>query len=150
MRQAWHCMPAPCVRDPCRSRTPLRCPACCTQDCPCLALPRLLRNVAEDIAQRRRAETRLAEAFEPLLSLGSDHLPPAKPAEISLLKGLARIKQAVAEAMADASRELLAVQPKVGNPAARLAEGLNATKPYSTAAAPSTPSTNTRSAITPL
>lgn len=78
---------------------------------PALALPRLLRNVAEDIAQRRRAETRLTEAFEPLLSLDSEH---AHTAEVGLLNGFDQINQNIAEALADASHELLAIQPYTG------------------------------------
>ncbi|MFJ8637021.1 LuxR C-terminal-related transcriptional regulator [Streptomyces sp. NPDC093568] len=81
---------------------------------PALALPRLLRNVAEDIAQRRRAETRLAEAFEPLLSLGMGHVAPPTPAEISFLKGVDQINQSITKAMAEASHELLAIQPYNG------------------------------------
>ncbi|MGC9540069.1 helix-turn-helix transcriptional regulator [Streptomyces sp. UG1] len=93
---------------------------------PALALPKLLRKVAEDIAQRRRAETRLAEAFEPLLALGSQHAPSAEPAEISLLKGFDQINQAITEAMTDASRELLTIQPHNGrDPGPGLAQALN-------------------------
>ncbi|WP_230885493.1 helix-turn-helix transcriptional regulator [Streptomyces spinoverrucosus] len=94
---------------------------------PAAALSLLLRNAAEDIAKRRQAETRLAEAFGPLLVFGSERLSPAEPSELILLKGLGSIKHAIAEAMTSASSELLAMQPYNGQPpaAARLAKALD-------------------------
>ncbi|MFJ8535628.1 LuxR C-terminal-related transcriptional regulator [Streptomyces sp. NPDC093591] len=92
---------------------------------PALVLPRLLRPIAEDIAQRRRAESRLTEAFEPLLALDIEQANPAEPTGVSLLRGLERINLAIADAMAAASGELLAIQPHYGTKsAARLAESL--------------------------
>jgi DNA-binding CsgD family transcriptional regulator/sugar-specific transcriptional regulator TrmB len=94
---------------------------------PVLALPRLLRGIAEDIAARRRAETRLAEAFEPLLALGTGPGSDAGTGPITLLSGLERINKAILEAMLQSSDELLAIQPHVSHtqtPAEARAEAL--------------------------
>ncbi|MFE7274150.1 helix-turn-helix transcriptional regulator [Streptomyces sp. NPDC057623] len=92
---------------------------------PVLALPRLLRNIAEDIARKRRAEELLAEAFEPLLAVDPGQPPAADAAGITVLSGLAQIRQRLAEAMAEASEEALAIQPHHGTSVAvRLAESL--------------------------
>ncbi|MFD7135277.1 LuxR C-terminal-related transcriptional regulator [Streptomyces sp. NPDC059894] len=78
---------------------------------PGVALPRLLRVVAEDIARRRRQETRLAEAFEPLLALAVPGADPADSAELVLISGLGRINQVITRTMTRASGEVLAIQP---------------------------------------
>ncbi|MEV6181762.1 LuxR C-terminal-related transcriptional regulator [Streptomyces sp. NPDC052016] len=83
---------------------------------PAVALPRLLRTVAEDIARRRRQEARLAEAFEPLLALAVPSAHPADAAELRLLSGLDRINQVITRTIAEASEEMLAVQPRGRNP----------------------------------
>ena len=82
---------------------------------PAVALPRLLRAVAEDIAAHRRRETRLAEAFEPLLALAAPDGDATGTGEIHMLNGLDRINSVITRTMAGASREVLAIQPHAGH-----------------------------------
>ncbi|WP_406475327.1 LuxR C-terminal-related transcriptional regulator [Streptomyces sp. NBC_01615] len=91
---------------------------------PAVALPRLLRATAEDIARQRQHDARLAEAFEPLMRIGSHHSATAETPTISVLSGLQRINIAIAQSMADANEELLAIQPYNGRHAAALAESM--------------------------
>ncbi|ELP67169.1 helix-turn-helix transcriptional regulator [Streptomyces turgidiscabies] len=79
---------------------------------PPVALHRLLRGAAERITAERRREERLAELFEPLLSVETPALRTDTPT-ISVLLGSRRINQAITEAMATASEELLSVQPSI-------------------------------------
>jgi len=78
---------------------------------PALALPRLLRDIEEDIARRRRHETRLAELFAPLLALGAPHATAVDTPGVSLHSGLDRINAAIGRAMGAATEEVLIVQP---------------------------------------
>lgn len=92
---------------------------------PAVALHRLLRTSADRIADERRREQRLAETFEPLLRIDGQRTTASDLPGISVLNGIVRINEAIAAAMADASRELLAIQPYDGrSPAARLAMSL--------------------------
>lgn len=88
---------------------------------PAVALPRLLRGIAEDIAQRRQAEARLAEAFEPLMALGPGHPDPTDAAEIVLLSGSDQIDDAIRQAMLRSSDEVLTIQPGGKRPVSLLA-----------------------------
>ncbi|MGI5196174.1 LuxR C-terminal-related transcriptional regulator [Streptomyces sp. CA-288835] len=83
---------------------------------PAIALPRLLHTSAEDIARQRQREARLAEAFAPLMRIDGRHTAAADTSTISTLSGTERINRAIAQAMADANEELLAVQPHIGQP----------------------------------
>ncbi|WP_217250807.1 helix-turn-helix transcriptional regulator [Streptomyces sp. AC602_WCS936] len=79
---------------------------------PTLALPRLLHRMEEDIARRRRAESQLTEAFEPLLALGATDGPDLPTADgIIVLHGIDRINDAIGHATREASREILTIQP---------------------------------------
>jgi DNA-binding CsgD family transcriptional regulator/sugar-specific transcriptional regulator TrmB len=78
---------------------------------PALALPRLQRGIAEDIARRRRSEELLAEAFEPLLAMDAEHVDAVHAMGGTLISGLGQISQTIDQAMADTSDELLAIQP---------------------------------------
>ncbi|MEU2289043.1 helix-turn-helix transcriptional regulator [Streptomyces sp. NPDC013178] len=82
---------------------------------PAVALPRLLRTIADDIARRRRQETWLAEVFEPLLALAVPSAEPADAAELRLISGLDRINQVLTRTMTHASGEVLAIQPHAGH-----------------------------------
>ncbi|WP_369035338.1 helix-turn-helix transcriptional regulator [Streptomyces adonidis] len=77
---------------------------------PPVALHRLLRGAAERIAAERRREERLAELFAPLLRVETPAVRTDTPT-ISVLLGNERINQAITEATATASRELLCIQP---------------------------------------
>ncbi|MFB8245341.1 helix-turn-helix transcriptional regulator [Streptomyces sp. NPDC055952] len=77
---------------------------------PAAALHRLLRASAERITRERRREERLAEIFTPLMAAGEQEAR-ATPT-LTLLSGKTRINRAITEAMAEATRELLTVQPR--------------------------------------
>ncbi|MFJ7340970.1 helix-turn-helix transcriptional regulator [Streptomyces sp. NPDC101110] len=88
---------------------------------PVVALHRLLRASGERIVQERRREERLTAAFESLMDLeGHRAVADATPA-LRLLGGKGRINQALTEALADASRELLTIQPRSGLPREQVA-----------------------------
>ncbi|MEU3253305.1 helix-turn-helix transcriptional regulator [Streptomyces sp. NPDC006997] len=86
---------------------------------PALALHRLLRTSANRVADEREREVRLARTFEPLLR-GAGHPDGPVESPIRMLVGTVRINQAITEAMAEATRELLCVQPSVHRGAARM------------------------------
>ncbi|MFE9649375.1 LuxR C-terminal-related transcriptional regulator [Streptomyces sp. NPDC006365] len=77
---------------------------------PVVALHRLLRISEERIADERRREARLTTVFEPLMRIDGRHTSVAPT--ISILNGRQRINRAIAETMADANEELLAIQPR--------------------------------------
>ncbi|WP_329336671.1 helix-turn-helix transcriptional regulator [Streptomyces sp. NBC_00663] len=92
---------------------------------PAVALHRLLRSSEERIADERRREEQLAELFEPLMRIDGPRTA-TDPSAVSILTGFAQINQAISDAMAEASVELLAIQPYNGNTAAtRLAAALD-------------------------
>ncbi|MDQ0715028.1 DNA-binding CsgD family transcriptional regulator [Streptomyces luteogriseus] len=88
---------------------------------PVVALHRLLRTSGERIAQERRREERLAATFEPLMALEGHHTVTDATPTLRLLSGKGRINQALTEALADASRELLTIQPRSGLPREQVA-----------------------------
>ncbi|WP_055531689.1 helix-turn-helix transcriptional regulator [Streptomyces graminilatus] len=87
---------------------------------PALALSRLLRECAEDTARKRRQEALLAEAFEPLMRVDVPDAAAETPV-ISVLSGFDRINLVITRTMADATGELLAIQPHTGTPTTTLA-----------------------------
>ncbi|MBA2807829.1 helix-turn-helix transcriptional regulator [Streptomyces sp. KM273126] len=91
---------------------------------PAVALHRLLRNVEDHIADERRREVRLAEAFEPLMRIDGRHTAPAQASSITVLSGKPRINSAISEAMTDATLELLTIQPNIGRSSADEATAL--------------------------
>ncbi|MFF3328786.1 LuxR C-terminal-related transcriptional regulator [Streptomyces sp. NPDC002888] len=94
---------------------------------PAVALHRHLRTSEDRIARERRREAQLVDVFEPLLRLGGGRTPAGSTPAISLLSGRDPINLAITQAMADASRELLAIQPHisyVGKPAAILTDAM--------------------------
>ncbi len=88
---------------------------------PTVALPRLLRGIAEDIARRRQTETLLAQAFEPLIALGIGHPDPTEAAGTTLLSGSEQIDEAIRQAMLRSSDEVLTIQPGGKRPVSSLA-----------------------------
>ncbi|CAM5712168.1 helix-turn-helix transcriptional regulator [Streptomyces aurantiogriseus] len=107
--------PYPCLVDTGLLRPDGRDPERLHPLAPAVALPRLLRTIADDIARRRRQETWLAEAFEPLLALAVPSAEPADAAELRLISGLDRINQVLTRTMTQASGEVLAIQPHAGH-----------------------------------
>ncbi|MFE0799612.1 LuxR C-terminal-related transcriptional regulator [Streptomyces sp. NPDC058812] len=78
---------------------------------PTVALQRLLRVSEDRIANERRRGQRLADVFEPLMRLGAHNAANEGTAALRILSGKERTSQAIAEAMAEARDELLAIQP---------------------------------------
>ncbi|MFB8777347.1 helix-turn-helix transcriptional regulator [Streptomyces broussonetiae] len=77
---------------------------------PALALHRLLRTSANRVADERQREVRLTRTFEPLMRKGGQ--PAAAPhSPIRVLSGVERINQALTEALSEAEREVLCIQP---------------------------------------
>ncbi|MFI6933891.1 helix-turn-helix transcriptional regulator [Streptomyces sp. NPDC050287] len=81
---------------------------------PATALHRLLRASEERIAQARRHEERLAETFEPLMRIAGRSPATADTPSLRVLSGTERINGAITEAMTEARREVLCVQPHTG------------------------------------
>ncbi|MGA5894667.1 helix-turn-helix transcriptional regulator [Streptomyces venetus] len=81
---------------------------------PVVALHRLLRTYEERIADERRREARLAETFGSLMRIADPPLAATGTRTIQLHTGTEPINRAIAEAMADASEELVTVQPRAG------------------------------------
>ncbi|WP_030617316.1 helix-turn-helix transcriptional regulator [Streptomyces fulvoviolaceus] len=78
---------------------------------PVVALHRMLRTAEERIADERRRGQRLADLFEPLMRIDGRRTGAADTPAVSVLSGMDRINEAITQAMANASGELLAVQP---------------------------------------
>lgn len=81
---------------------------------PVVALHRLLRSSGERIAGERRREARLAETFGSLMRIAGPHPTADGTPTIQLLTGTEGINRAITDAMADASEELITVQPRTG------------------------------------
>lgn len=103
--------PVPCLLDAGLLEPDFETPARLRPVTPTVALTRLLRTVEEDIARRRRQESRLAETFAPLLSLTLPESARAQANGIRMLTGLDQINSAITDAMETASDEILTVQP---------------------------------------
>ncbi|GHC72245.1 helix-turn-helix transcriptional regulator [Streptomyces flavofungini] len=78
---------------------------------PAVALPQLLRGIEDRIARHREREERLTAMFEPLMALDARQAAGGEPPEITVLDGFERINTAIDRAMADATDEVLTVQP---------------------------------------
>ena len=78
---------------------------------PAVALHRLLRASGDRIARERRRESRLADLFEPLMRIDGRRTGTDVAPAVGLISGSRDIGDAIARAMADGSRELLAIQP---------------------------------------
>ncbi|KAA0929717.1 MULTISPECIES: helix-turn-helix transcriptional regulator [Streptomyces] len=102
---------APCLVDLGLLRPAVEDPGRLEPVAPVVALHRLLRRSGERIADERRREDRLAAAFEPLMRIDGRRTAPADTPMIAVLSGSQQINEAITEAMARASRELLTVQP---------------------------------------
>ncbi|MFD5336539.1 helix-turn-helix transcriptional regulator [Streptomyces hawaiiensis] len=81
---------------------------------PLLALHRLLRSSGERIANERQREARLTETFGSLMRIAGSPPNATDAPTVRLLTGTQRINQAITDAMADASEELITVQPRAG------------------------------------
>ncbi|MEU0242910.1 LuxR C-terminal-related transcriptional regulator [Streptomyces sp. NPDC006235] len=81
---------------------------------PLVALHRLLRTSEERIASERQREARLAETFGSLMRIAGPRTSATDTPTIRLLTGTKQINRAITDAMADASEELVTVQPRAG------------------------------------
>lgn len=81
---------------------------------PVVALHQLLRGVADRIADERRREELLASVFEPLIRIDSPRAVTDMLA-IRSISGVEQINSAITRTMADASSELLTIQPHVSH-----------------------------------
>ncbi|MFD5005600.1 LuxR C-terminal-related transcriptional regulator [Streptomyces mutabilis] len=78
---------------------------------PTVVLQRLLRSSEERIVDERRRGQQLADAFEPLMRLGTSAAANDDTPSLRILSGKERTGQAIEEAMAEGRHELLAIQP---------------------------------------
>ncbi|MDO0913154.1 helix-turn-helix transcriptional regulator [Streptomyces sp. DT2A-34] len=78
-----------------------------------VALHRLLKASEQRIADERQRETKLTETFEPLMRIDGQSTGAESTTTVTVLSGLDRISQAIDQAMADSSGELLAIQPHI-------------------------------------
>ncbi|MFD4562580.1 helix-turn-helix transcriptional regulator [Streptomyces sp. NPDC058469] len=90
---------------------------------PASVLHRLLRRSAERIADERRLEERLETTYAPLLRLDGSRTAATETSTLTVLGDKERINQAITEAMADATGELLAIQPNI-NPRSHEAQAI--------------------------
>nr|WP_203729422.1 helix-turn-helix transcriptional regulator [Streptomyces sp. SID12501] len=111
---------APCLIDFGLLRPDLEDPRQLRPLAPAVALSRLLHESAEDTARKRQQESLLAEAFEPLMHIDVPDIAADTPM-ISVLSGFDRINLAISRALADASSEILTIQPYAGRPTTTLA-----------------------------
>ncbi|MGW6362044.1 LuxR C-terminal-related transcriptional regulator [Streptomyces sp. NPDC055092] len=78
---------------------------------PALVLPGLLGRIEDEIAHQRRRESKLADTFGPLMDLDAQRAAVHSTPMLSVLMGFQRINNAITDAMAASSQELLTVQP---------------------------------------
>ncbi|MEW2400889.1 LuxR C-terminal-related transcriptional regulator [Streptomyces sp. NPDC046862] len=78
---------------------------------PAVGLSRILGSLAEDIARKRRRETRLAGMLEPLIELDAQRAISTGALTFTVLSGLENINARIAELTAKSGEELLTVQP---------------------------------------
>ncbi|MEV5606793.1 helix-turn-helix transcriptional regulator [Streptomyces sp. NPDC052225] len=91
---------------------------------PAIALPSLLRAVEDEIAQRRSQEEKLAKTFASLIALDAERAAVPDTPMMTVLLGLHRINEAIADAASSSSDELLTIQPGAARPANVLASSL--------------------------
>jgi DNA-binding CsgD family transcriptional regulator/sugar-specific transcriptional regulator TrmB len=105
---------APCLFNLGLLHAALENPALLEPVAPVVALHRLLRSSEERIAHERQREERLAETFGPLIRVADQHPTAGDTPTIQLLTGTERINRAITDAVANASEELITVQPRTG------------------------------------
>ncbi|GAA1432319.1 LuxR C-terminal-related transcriptional regulator [Streptomyces thermospinosisporus] len=81
---------------------------------PLVALHRYLRESGERIAEARRREEEVAGMFQALSRIGASPTPEDGTPTIKILSGTRRINQAITDAMAQSTHEVLTVQPRAG------------------------------------
>lgn len=86
---------------------------------PATALHRFLRASAARVADERRRETLLLEEFEPLMRIDGRSTADAEASALRILSGTEQINQAITDAMGEAAREVLCIQPNHHHTGAR-------------------------------
>ncbi|WP_282090759.1 helix-turn-helix transcriptional regulator [Streptomyces tendae] len=94
---------------------------------PAVALHRMLDASAQRVAEERRREARLSAVFEPLMRVDGRRTAGADAGAVRVLSGIPQINEAISDAMADATNELLCVQPNAhyGDRRGRLSQHLS-------------------------
>ncbi|MEU1118893.1 MULTISPECIES: helix-turn-helix transcriptional regulator [unclassified Streptomyces] len=87
---------------------------------PAIALASLLASLADETAEQRRREIRLATAFAPLLRQVTEQPPPEGTRALRVLDGLPVIEAAIDRAVNLTSGEVLTIQPGGIRPPDRL------------------------------
>ncbi|WP_435813131.1 LuxR C-terminal-related transcriptional regulator [Streptomyces tendae] len=80
---------------------------------PAVALHRLLDVSAQRVAEERQREARLSAMFEPLMQVDGRRTAGADAGAVRVLSGISQINQAIGDVMADATNELLCIQPNI-------------------------------------
>ncbi|WJV47300.1 helix-turn-helix transcriptional regulator [Streptomyces flavofungini] len=78
---------------------------------PSVALPRILHTIDASITAQRQRESRLADAFAPLMDLGGERARTAHSSGTTLHTGTSRINEAIDRVVSRSRSEALAVQP---------------------------------------
>ncbi|MGW4949025.1 helix-turn-helix transcriptional regulator [Streptomyces parvulus] len=78
---------------------------------PAVALHRMLDASAQRVAEERQREARLTATFEPLMLVDGRRTAGGDAGAVRVLNGVPQINQAISEAMSNATRELLCIQP---------------------------------------
>ncbi|MEU8649384.1 helix-turn-helix transcriptional regulator [Streptomyces sp. NPDC048737] len=86
---------------------------------PATALHRFLRTSAARVADERRREALLLEEFEPLMRIDGRSTADAEASALRILSGTEQINQAITDAMGEAAREVLCIQPNHHHTGAR-------------------------------
>ncbi|MGW5971866.1 LuxR C-terminal-related transcriptional regulator [Streptomyces sp. NPDC055186] len=106
---------APCALDLGLLRPDVEDPSRLEPVAPTVALQRLLRYSGERIVEERRREERLAETFQSLMRAGEQPTKEESTPALGVLGGKERINQAIAEELAEAADEVLAIHPHSGH-----------------------------------
>ncbi|SDO56179.1 regulatory protein, luxR family [Streptomyces sp. cf386] len=108
---AAHLEPAPCLVDLGLLHTVLDDLGWLEPVAPAVALHRMLRASGDRIADERRREERLSEAFAPLMQIDAGRPTTADTSATKMLSGGVQINRAISRVMAEADQEVLSVQP---------------------------------------
>ncbi|NJP50379.1 helix-turn-helix transcriptional regulator [Streptomyces sp. SBST2-5] len=105
---------APCLVDLGLLRPALDDVAGLEPDAPLVVPHRCPRASGERIAEARRREEEVAAEFQALARIGTSTATATEPPTLQILSGTARVNQAITEAMARSTEEVLTIQPRAG------------------------------------
>ncbi|WP_405658974.1 LuxR C-terminal-related transcriptional regulator [Streptomyces sp. RK9] len=78
---------------------------------PSVALPRILHTIDVSVTAQRQRESRLADAFAPLMTLGSERTRTARSSGTTLHTGVSHVNEAIDRVVSRSRSEALAIQP---------------------------------------